>query len=54
MYVICIKENKDNSYFKLGERYDIIDVDIYEYATGTYDNPIWFLKNDIEHFEYHV
>lgn len=54
MYVICKKENPNRPYFKLGEKYIIINADMDEYATGTFDNQVWFSKNDVEHFEYHV
>ena len=53
MRVKCIKEYA-NKLIQVGEIYNIIDADKYEYLIKVKDKEIWISKNDIEHFKYYV
>lgn len=52
MHVIA---KKSFSHFKQGEKYKIVNADMYEYQVE-YQKGLWTWigKDDIEHFDYHV
>lgn len=53
MKVKCVKEYNNKS-IKVGEFYNIIDADRYEYLIKVKNKEIWISKDDIEHFKYYV
>lgn len=53
MKIRCIKECENKS-IKVGEEYEVIDVDMYEYFIKLGLKEFWISKDDTEHFKYSV